>query len=122
MKKKWLFTDYPEIFFEDNDVGRMKKEIWDATDEEIEAILREYDIPSDPELGKPNTYIQTTPRARAIEKRKKNDVVLIPVGCSENHGLHQNTGLDTFMVTQICEGVRRYTAKRAGRGILRCRH
>lgn len=111
MKKEWLFTDYPEIFFEDNEVGRMKKEIWDASEEEIEAILQEYGIPSDPELGKPNTYIQTTPRAKAIEKRKKNDVVLIPVGCSENHGMHQNTGLDTFMVTQICEGVRRYTAK-----------
>jgi len=111
MKKQWLTTDYPEILFEDNEVGRMKKEVWDATDEQVDAMLEEYGIPSDPELGKPNTYIQTTPRAKAIEKRKKNDVVLIPVGCTENHGLHQNTGLDTFMVTQICEGVRRYTAK-----------
>lgn len=111
MKKHWLTTDYPEILFEDNEVGRMKKEVWDATDEQVDAMLAEYGIPSDPELGKPNTYIQTTPRAKAIEKRKKNDVVLIPVGCTENHGLHQNTGLDTFMVTQICEGVRRYTAK-----------
>ncbi len=85
--------------------------MWDYSDEEVEAGLKEYGITSEPEIGKPNTYIQTTPRAEAIEKRKKNDVVLIPVGGSENHGMHQNTGLDTFMVTQICEGVRRYTAK-----------
>jgi len=38
-------------------------------------------------------------------------VVLIPVGCTENHGIHTVSGLDTFMVTQIAEGVRRYTAK-----------
>lgn len=111
MKKQWLFTDYPEVFFEDNEVGRLKKEVWDASEEGVDAGLEEYGIPAEPELGKPNTYIQTTPRAKAIEKRKKNDVVLIPIGCTENHGMHQNTGLDTFMVTQICEGVRRYTAK-----------
>ena len=47
-----------------------------------------------------------------IEKRRKNDIVFVPIGCTENHGLHANSGLDTFMVTQILEGVRRYTAKR----------
>ncbi len=35
----------------------------------------------------------------------------MPIGCTENHGLHNNTGLDTFMCTQICEAVRRYTKK-----------
>ena len=109
---KWLTTDYPQIVFEDNTVGRLKKKIWDASKEEIEEILKKYDIPSEPELGKANTYIQNTSRARCIEKRKKNDIVFLPIGCTENHGLHANTGLDTFMVTQILEGVRRYTAKR----------
>lgn len=109
--KKWLLTDNPAIIFEDNTVGRLKKEIWDASMEEIDAILEEYGIPSESELGKAGTYIQNTPRTKVIEKRKKNDIVFVPIGCTENHGIHANTGLDTFMVTQILEGVRRYTAK-----------
>ena len=111
VKKKWLTTDYPEIVFEDNTVGRLKKEIWDASEEEIDAILAEYEIPSPSELGKVGCYIQNTPRVRCIEKRKKNDILFLPIGCTENHGIHANTGLDTFMVTQILEGLRRYTAK-----------
>ncbi|NLP31376.1 MAG: creatininase family protein [Clostridiales bacterium] len=112
MADKWITTEYPEIFFEDSKVGRMKKELWDASDEEIEEILKEYGIPAESELGKPGCYIQTTPRSKVIEKRRKNDVVLIPIGCTENHGIHSNSGLDTFMVTSICEAVRRYTAKK----------
>lgn len=30
---KWLTTDYPQIVFEDNTVGRLKKKIWDASSE-----------------------------------------------------------------------------------------
>ena len=78
----------------------------------------DYGIPADSELGKPGCYIQNTPRVRVIEKRRKNDVVLVPVGCTENHGIHANSGLDTFMVTQICEGVRRYTAKQGREVVL----
>jgi creatinine amidohydrolase len=111
MTTKWLLTDDPAIKFEDNTVGRLKKQIWDASEEEIDAILAEYEIPSPSELGKAGTYIQNTPRSKNIEKRRKNDIVFVPIGCTENHGLHANSGLDTFMVTQILEGVRRYTAK-----------
>jgi creatinine amidohydrolase len=110
-KKKWLTTDYPEIIFEDNTVGQLKKEIWDASEEQIDAILAEYEIPSPSELGKAGCYIQNTPRVQCIQKRKKNDILFLPIGCTENHGIHANTGLDTFMVTQILEGLRRYTAK-----------
>lgn len=109
--KQWITTSHPKIVFENNEIGRMKKELFDATEEQIDAILEEFEVPSPSELGKVDCYIQNTPRVRAIAKRKKNDVVLIPVGCSENHGLHNNSGLDTFMASQICEGVRRYTAK-----------
>ncbi|HWR22500.1 MAG TPA: 3-dehydro-scyllo-inosose hydrolase [Feifaniaceae bacterium] len=112
----WLMTDMPGIMFEDTTVGRLKKEVWDMTEEQIDAALLEYGIPADSELGKAGTYIQNTPRVKVIEKRRKNDIVFVPVGCTENHGLHANTGLDTFMVTQILEGVRRYTA-RQGREI-----
>ncbi len=111
-KKEWLLTDDPNIMFEgDNEVGRLKKAVWDMSDEELDQVLEEYGIPSPSELGVAGTYIQNTPRAKQIEKRKKNDIVFLPIGCTENHGLHANTGLDTFMVTQILEGVRRYTAK-----------
>ncbi|MDY7029712.1 MAG: creatininase family protein, partial [Spirochaetota bacterium] len=107
----FLTTDHPMIVFEDNEVGRLKKEVFDAGDEEIDAILKEYEVPSPPELGKGGAYIQTTPRAVNVQKRRKNDIVLVPVGTTENHGDHANSGLDTFMASQICEAVRRYTKK-----------
>ena len=44
---KWYTVEEtPSIVFEDTKVGRMKKEIWDASEEEIDAILSEYEIPS----------------------------------------------------------------------------
>src|SRR4030043_1453471 len=109
--KVWLTTNNPAIIFEDNTVGRLKKKLWDATEAEIDEILADYGIPSQPELGKPGSYIQTTVRNDLIKNRQKNDIVIIPVGCTENHGIHTCSGLDTFMVTQIAEGVRRYTEK-----------
>lgn len=109
--EKWLYTDYPEIMFENTSVGQLKKQIWDASEEEIDEILKEYEIPSPSEIGVAGTYIQNTPRAKQNEKRRKNDIVFVPIGCSENHGPHANTGLDTFMCTQIVEAVRRYTKK-----------
>ena len=109
---KWLETNRKDLFFEDTGVGRLKKKIWEASEKEIDQILAEYGVPSPSELGKPGTYVQTTIRGKVIENRKKNDIVFIPVGCSELHGRHTVTALDTFMVTQILEGVRRYTAKR----------
>ena len=111
MYDKYLTTEYPNIFFEDTAVGQMKKRIWDASEEEIDEILQKYEIPSESELGKAGCYIQNTPRQKCIEKRRKNDIVLVPIGCTENHGIHNNSGLDTFMCTSICEAVRRYTAK-----------
>ena len=107
----WITTENPAIFFENTDVGRIKKKIWDASEAEIDAILADYEVPSLPELGKPNSYIQTTVRHKLIENKRKNDIVLIPIGCTENHGRHTVSGLDTFMVTQICEAVRRYSVK-----------
>lgn len=107
----WLTTENPAIIFENTEVGRLKKKIWDASEAEIDAILAQYEVPSPPELGKPGSYIQTTVRQALIENRRKNDIVLISLGCTENHGRHTISGLDTFMITQITEAVRRYTAK-----------
>ncbi|PWB56586.1 MAG: creatininase [Anaerolineales bacterium] len=105
-------TNQPDLFFEDNPTGRMKKEIWEATDHEIDTILTDYGIPSPVEWGKPGSYIQTTTRWQVEENRKRNDVVFIPVGCTELHGRHLPSAADTLYVSAICEGVRRYTARR----------
>ncbi len=45
MPKGWLASDNPTVIFEDNAIGRMKKELWEASDEEIEAVLKEYGMP-----------------------------------------------------------------------------
>jgi len=108
----YLTTDQPDLFFEDNTVGRMKKEVWEASDEEIDAILEEYGMPSPCEWAKAGSYIQTTVRHEVEENRRKNDIVFIPVGSTELHGRHMVSASDTLYVSQICEGVRRYTAKR----------
>ncbi len=107
----FLPTDQPDLFFEDNSVGRLKKEVWDSTDEQIDDILADYGIPSPVEWAKPGSYIQTTTRWQVEENRKKNDVVFIPVGCTELHGQHLPSASDTLYVSAICEGVRRFTAR-----------
>jgi len=108
----YFCTDQPGLIFENNAVGRLKKEIWEASDERIDAILAEYGMPSPCEWAKPGSYIQTTIRHELIENRRKNDIVLIPVGSTECHGNHTVSAMDTLFVSQIAEGVRRYTAKR----------
>ena len=109
---KWLTTTREDLHFENTSVGRLKKRIWEASEAEIAQILADYGIPSPSELAKPGTYIQTTVRHKVVENRKKNDIVFIPVGSTEQHGNHTVTALDTLMVTQILEGVRRFTAKK----------
>ena len=112
-ENRWLFTENPTIMFENSLVGRIKKEVWDMTEEEVEKWIREdLEIPSPSELGKANCYIQTTNRHCLKERRRKNDLVFVPIGCTENHGDHCSSGHDTFQVTQFLEGIRRYTAKR----------
>lgn len=98
--------------FEDTDVGRMKERIYNMSDAEIEALAREYEIPSPGELEKPGSYIQNTIRAELVENRRKNDIVIVPVGSTENHGMHTVSGFDTFLVTRIPEAVRRRQKKR----------
>ena len=97
--------------FEDTSTGRIKREIWEASDEQIDAILADYGVPSPAEWTKEGTYIQTTIRHKVIENRRKNDIVFIPIGCSENHGKHTVTAMDTLFVTHILEAVRRFTAR-----------
>ena len=63
--------------------------------------------------GQNQAHISKRPHAGKVEEnRKKNDVVFIPVGCTELHGRHLPSAADTLYVSAICEGVRRFTAKR----------
>jgi creatinine amidohydrolase len=97
--------------FEKNPVGNLKRKIWLADKEEIDEILKKYEIPSLGEMDKPNCYIQNTLPEIQQEKMKNNDIVLIPLGSTEVHGSHSVPGQDTLQVNRICEAVRRYTAK-----------
>ncbi len=97
--------------FEDTDVGRLKQRIYDMSDAEIDDLAKEYGIPSPGEMEKPGSYIQNTLRKHVIENRRKNDIVIIPVGCTENHGLHTVSAFDTFLVSRIGEAVRRRQIK-----------
>lgn len=110
--KGLLPTNQPDLWFEDNAVGRMKKEIWEMNEAQLKGVLAEYGFPANGcEWAKPNAYIQTTPWHKVVANRRKNDVVFIPVGCTELHGDHLPTATDTLFVSMICEGVRRYTEK-----------
>ena len=83
---KLIYSNDGKMSFEDTKVGRMKKEIFDATEEQLDEMLAEFGFPCDPQFGAPGMYIQTTIRKDLKEEQKKNDVVLIPVGCTEMHG------------------------------------
>jgi len=98
-------------FFEDTAVTRLKRRIAEASDEEINKILREYEIPSPGEFDKPLAYIQTTPLSIQKEKIKKNDIVFIPLGSTEVHGPHSVPAQDLLQASRLCEAIRRYTAK-----------
>jgi len=107
-----LSTTQPDLFFEDTPSGRMFKELWEADEATVDAMLADYGVPSPCEWAKPGSYLQTTIRAQVERERRLNDVVLIPVGCTENHGRHTVSAMDTLFVSHLCEAVRRFTAQR----------
>jgi creatinine amidohydrolase len=98
--------------FEKNKVGELKKRVWEASAQEIDKILKDYEVPSPGEMDKPGCYIQNTVRVVQEKKRSKNDVVLIPLGSTELHGPHCSSNQDTIQAARVCEAVRRYTAKK----------
>ncbi|RKL64474.1 creatininase family protein [Thermoanaerobacteraceae bacterium SP2] len=50
-------------------------------------------------------YFQTMTKRDVEERLQKNDVIIIPVGSTENHGNAGPIGEDTFIVTRIAEMV-----------------
>ena len=54
-------------------------------------------------------YLQNMNIAEIRERVKKNDVIIIPVGSTENHGPAACIGEDTFLVTRMAELVAQKT-------------
>lgn len=54
-------------------------------------------------------YYQTMNGHQVQERLKSSDLIIIPVGSSENHGPNACAGEDTFLVTRIAEQVARAT-------------
>lgn len=48
-------------------------------------------------------YYQNMTKFDVAERLKKNDVIFIPVGSTENHGENAPYGEDTFLETRLCE-------------------
>jgi creatinine amidohydrolase len=66
-----------------------------------------WEIPPDGgHMEKPtHVYYQTMTGQEVDERLKKNDLIIIPVGSTENHGKNACAGEDTFLVTRMAEQV-----------------
>ncbi len=66
--------------------------------------------PSGGHMDKPSgIYFQTMTAKDLVERLKKNDILIVPVGSTENHGAAGPFGEDTFAVTRMAEEVARVT-------------
>jgi len=54
-------------------------------------------------------YYQTMNGKQVEERLEKNDVLIIPIGSTENHGKNACSGEDTFLVTRMAEQVAKAT-------------
>ncbi len=54
-------------------------------------------------------YFQTMNTKDVEERLEKNDIIIVPVGSTENHGGHGPIGEDTFIVTRLAEEVAKAT-------------
>jgi len=54
-------------------------------------------------------YFQNMTASEVEERLKKNDLIIIPLGSTENHGPHACYGEDTFLVTRMAELVAQKT-------------
>ena len=61
-------------------------------------------------MDKPSgIYFQNMTASEVKQRLKKNDLIIIPVGSTENHGPHACFGEDTFLVTRMAELVAQKT-------------
>lgn len=67
--------------------------------------MMKYEI-SKGSMDKPDgTYFQNMTGKQIEDRLKENDIIIIPVGSTENHGKGQCYGEDTFLVTRMAETV-----------------
>ncbi len=73
--------------------------------------MSEWRIPPDGgHMERPTGIYYQTMTGKQIEDRlKENDLIIIPVGSTESHGLAQNPGEDTFLVSRQAEQVAQRT-------------
>lgn len=50
-------------------------------------------------------YFQNVSGKEVKKRLEQNDLIIIPVGSTENHGLHACFGEDTFLLTRLVEQV-----------------
>lgn len=69
--------------------------------------MSKWEIPAKGGHMEKNTgvYYQNMTNKDVEERLKKNDVILIPVGSTENHGPNAPYGEDTYLDTRLCEQV-----------------
>jgi creatinine amidohydrolase len=54
-------------------------------------------------------YLQTMTGKETAARLKKNDLIILPIGSTENHGPHACSGEDTFLVTRLAEQIAQKT-------------
>jgi len=61
-------------------------------------------FPQEGHMDKPSgIYFQNMTASEVEERLRKNDLIIIPIGSTENHGPHACLGEDTFLVTRMAE-------------------
>jgi len=59
--------------------------------------MSQWNFPAEGHMEKPSgVYLQTMTGREVAERLKKNDLIIVPVGSTENHGPHAPSGEDTF--------------------------
>ncbi len=73
--------------------------------------MGEWKLPPDGgHLDRPTgIYLQNMTGIEVQERLKKNDLIILPIGSTENHGPHACSGEDTFLVTRMAEQVAQKT-------------
>jgi len=72
--------------------------------------LAKWTFPQEGHMEKPSgVYFQNMTYKEIRDRLKRNDLIIIPLGSTENHGPHACPGEDTFLVTRMAEQVAQKT-------------
>ena len=66
--------------------------------------------PKEGHMDKPDSiYFQNMTGKDIVERLKKDDIIIVPIGSTESHGPHSPYGEDTFITTRLAEMVAQKT-------------